>query len=414
MEKRIVLTNCSIIDVKKGTVEHNKAILIEEKIIKKIEKEGDFNIDAEIIDMKGLYLLPAFSDLHTHISFEGSASSWSLGSILKEKTSLRAIRASKEAFKYIESGFVNIRDLGSMDYIDIGVKEAIEAGIIEGPRIFASGKALSITGGHGDLWLREDVEYQPFGILVDGVDEVIKTTRKIIKQGADWIKILATGGVASEGDLPEHAQYSLEEMRAAVEIAHAAKRKVAVHAHGWKGIDLAIKAGVDTIEHGSMLAEKEDLATEMKKNNIALVPTVAVINLIIERGPKEGLPGYAIEKAEKIREIHKESLRIAKKNGVKIALGTDSGYIIRHGESAYEFFYLVKYGLSNLEAIQAATINAAEVLGISDRYGSIEEGKLADLLAIEGNPLGNIEILLEKNRIKLVMKEGKILFNNLI
>lgn len=410
--KTIKLINCSVVEVEKGVILNNRSIIIKDNKIEAIGKEEELSkyvVDKEI-DLKNNYVLPGMFDLHTHISFNGSTSSW-YSNLQKEKPGYRAIRAINEAKKYLESGFTVIRDVGSVDYTDIAIRDAIRDGLAIGPTVFCSGPPLSITGGHGDVWVREDVKGITLGWIADGVDAVRHATRMIMRQGADWIKIFVTGGIASEGDLPDSPQFSLEEIKACVYEAHAAKRKVAVHAHGYKGMENAIEAGVDSIEHGSMLAEKPELALEMVRKKIALIPTLIVTNFIIKRGPEENLPEFAIKKAEYLLSLHKESVKVAKESGVLIALGTDAGYMVRHGESAYELLFLVQSGLSNIEAIQAATINAAKVLGIDKFYGSVAVGKFADLVVVDGNPLEDVSILIDKNKIKSVFKFGNLVIN---
>jgi len=406
------LFNCSVIDVEKGEILNNRVIIIKGDRIDFIGKENEiskYNVDEEI-NIKNNYVLPGLIDLHTHISFDGSPNSW-YANLQKEKPGYRAIRAVNEVKKYLENGITIIRDVGSVDYTDIAVRDAIKDGFAIGPTIFCSGPPLSITGGHGDVWVREDVKPVTLGYIVDGVDAVRRATRMIIRQGVDWIKIFVTGGIASEGDRPDFTQFSLDELNACVQEARAAKRKVAVHAHGIKGIENAIKVGVDSIEHGSMLIENPELALAMAQKGIALVPTLTVTNFIVKKGPEEGLPEFAIRKAEYLLTLHKESVKVAHKAGVLIATGTDAGYIVRHGETAYELMYLTQVGLSNLEAMQAGTINAAKTLGIENYFGSVKPGKFADLLVLDLNPLDNIAAFMDKNRVKAVFKSGKLVIS---
>jgi|ECHhosMinimDraft_1075155.scaffolds.fasta_scaffold00386_6 imidazolonepropionase-like amidohydrolase len=411
--KTVVLHNCSIINVINGKINNNSIIVIQDGKITYVgsETESPQIKPSKEYDVKNLYVIPGLIDLHTHISFDGSPSAWSLSSLLKDPVGFRAIKATLEVRKYLESGFTTIRDLGSFNYEDLAIKRAINEGLIVGPNVFTSGKALSMTGGHGDLWVREELKSSTFGLIVDGVENVRFNTRKLIKLGVDWIKILGTGGVASEGDYPDSPQFTYEELLAATYEAHSAKRYVAIHAHGPKGIELAIKAGADSIEHGSLLAEKPELATQMMEKSVALVPTLAVTSFVVKRGSEEGLPDYAIKKTEAVIGTHKKSVKIAKESKVLIAVGTDSGYMVRHGESAWELKYLVEAGLNNLESLQAGTINAAKVLRIDNYYGSVEQGKIADLVVVKVNPLENIEGLINKENIVGVFKKGELLVN---
>ena len=420
MDKKIEsvkIVNCSILDINSGKWNNNLSIIIKGGLIKKIGKENDIGEDNfnessnknRTLNARNSFVIPGMIDLHTHISFDGTPLSWSINSLLKDKPGYRSVKATIEAGKYLNSGFTTIRELGSLDYDDFNVKRAIEEGLVRGPRIFTSGKALSMTGGHGDLWVRSGSHYPSFGKIVDGVENVRLATRELIKMGADWVKILGTGGVASEGDLPDSSQFTLDELKSSIYEAHASGRKVAVHAHGSKGIKLAAEAGTDTIEHGSLLLEDEELAKELSAKGIGFVPTLSVTDRVVSRGPGEGLPGWAIEKAEKNIEMHRESVKIARKEGVLIGLGTDAGYMVRHGESAYELELLNRVGLSNLECIKAGTLNAARILGYEKSLGSIEEGKIADLVVLNFDPLENIKFLQEEEKILSVVKAGEII-----
>jgi len=402
------LVNCSLIDVERGGVKNNAVIVVVDGIIRFVGSESEAQRYGEgaLYDAKNNYVLPGLCDLHTHIAFDGTPYAWSMNSLFKEKTAFRAVKAVWEAYKHLRSGFTTIRDLGSMDYIDIGVREAIIKGLVVGPNIYTSGKALSMTGGHGDLWVRDDVSGPTFGLIVNGVESVRFATRMLVRQGADWIKVLGTGGVASEGDYPDSPQFTREELLAVAYEAHAAKRKVAVHAHGPAGIQLALESGADTIEHGSMLAEQPELALEMARKNAALVPTLSVTSAVVSRGAAEGLPEYAIRKTEGVIDLQRKSVKLARENGVLIGLGTDAGYMQRHGESASELDLLVKSGLSPLEAIRAGTINAAKILG-NPLIGNIKEGCLADIIVVKSNPLEDIAKLKDESSIVDVFKGGK-------
>lgn len=405
------LANCSVLDRSCERWNNNMSIIIENGIITKVGRENEMGMDVPhetVFDIRNKYVIPGLVDLHTHISFDGSPNSWSLNALLKDKPGYRSIKSALEAKKHLMSGFTTIRDLGSLDYDDLVVKRAINEGIIDGPDILASGKALSMTGGHGDLWVRGDVSPVSFGRIVNGVDQMRLATRETIKAGADWIKILGTGGVASEGDLPNSSQFDIDELRVSTYEAHAANRKVAIHAHGAKGIRLAIDAKADSVEHGSLLVEEPDLADQLADKKIGFVPTLSVTDRVVTRGPEQGLPSWAIEKAEQNIQMHKESVKLASRKGVMIGLGTDSGYMVRHGESAYELKLLKEVGLSDVECIKAGTINAAIILGKEKFLGTIEAGKRADMVITSKDPLDGIESLVDQENILSVFSKGLI------
>jgi imidazolonepropionase-like amidohydrolase len=287
--------------------------------------------------------------------------------------------------------------MGTQNYVDLVAEKARREGLFVGARIITCGPCLTMTGGHG--WMG--------GLEVDGCDEVRKAARKNIKQGVDLIKIMATGGVMTPGVEPGSPQLTEEEMRAGIEEAHKAGRKTASHAQGVTGIKNVIRAGIDSIEHGFYL---DDEAIEMMlKRGVALVPTLVAPFHIIEGGLTAGIAAYAVEKATRCYQDHLESFKRAHKAGVKIAMGTDAGTPLnRHGANALEIVKMVEHGMSNIEALLAATKVAADVCDRADLLGTITIGKLADILVIEGNPLQDITILQQSEKIKLVIQEGKV------
>lgn len=269
--------------------------------------------------------------------------------------------------------------------------------------MLVSGPPLSITGGHGDQnFLAPQYGWSDDGVA-DGVDGVIKKVREDIKYGADVIKFMATGGVLSEGDNPALAQYSPEEMKAIVDTAHGLGRKVAAHAHGSAGIKYAVLAGVDSIEHGSFIND-EDIQL-MKQHGTYLVPTVYLEDWLLENVQTLGLTPNMIEKAKLVLPIAQQNLSHAFKSGVKVALGTDAA-VYPHGLNGHEFGKMVQMGLSPLQAIQAGTLNAADLIGWSDRVGTLEPGKFADIIAVQGDPLTNVRVL---ENVSFVMKGGEVI-----
>lgn len=358
--------------------------------------------DAEIRDMEGLTIMPGMIDVHVHLSLDGSPAY--IQRMLNETPALCAIKAVKKVRRIVESGFTTIRTLGDPAQIDIAVKQAIEAGEILGPRLLASGRAITMTGGHGDMF-PPHVRIEGMGRIVDGPDEARKAAREQLKVGADNIKLMATGGGMSPGP-GTVAQLTIEEMQAAVEEAEKWGKTTAAHAIGRDGIVNALKAGVRTIEHGTFLDE-EGIELLLKKDAY-LVPTLAAFKTI-KYGKEGGVPEYTIDKVRYFATAHYANLKKAARAGVKVITGTDAGTPFNyHGESAYELECLVANGFTPIQAIHAATRVAAEALKLQET-GTLASGKEADLIAVEGDPLKDIRLLQDQGRIKMVIKAGKTL-----
>jgi len=357
--------------------------------------------DAEILDLRGMTLMPGMIDVHMHLSLDGNPAYFQ--TMLTETPALCAIKAVRKVRRILESGFTTIRTLGDKGQIDIAVKQAIESGEIPGPRVLASGNAITVTGGHGDMF-PPHVKIEGMGRIVDGPVEARKAAREQLKVGADNIKLMATGGGMSPGP-GTVAQLTIEEMQAAVEEAEKWGKTTAAHAIGAEGIVNALKAGVRTIEHGTFLDEEG--IDWMLRKGAYLVPTLAAFKTI-KYGKEGGVPEYTLEKVRYFATAHYANLKRAVAAGVKVVTGTDAGTPFNyHGESAYELECLVENGLSPMQAIHAATRVAAEALKLQD-VGDLGRGKQADLIAVEGNPLNNISLLQDLGRIKVVVKAGKI------
>jgi imidazolonepropionase-like amidohydrolase len=358
--------------------------------------------EAEVRNLKGMTLMPGMIDVHVHLSLDGSPAY--IQRMLNETPALCAIKAVNKVRRIVDSGFTTIRTLGDPGQIDIAVKQAIEAGEILGPRLLASGRAITMTGGHGDMF-PPHVTIEGMGRIVDGPVEARKAAREQLKAGADNIKLMATGGGMSPGP-GTVAQLTIEEMQAAVEEAEKWGKTTAAHAIGTEGIVNALKAGVRTIEHGTFLDE-EGIELLLKKGAY-LVPTLAAFKTI-KYGKEAGVPEYTIEKVRYFATAHYANLKKAIQAGVKVVTGTDAGTPFNyHGESAYELECLVANGLSPMQAIHAATRVAAEALKLQN-IGVLGIGKVADFIAVEGNPLKDITLLQDHGRIKMVVKAGKIL-----
>jgi len=353
--------------------------------------------DARVFDLGDVTLMPGFMDMHTHLTMEISEDSFTRA--VTHTIADDAIAGAHFAEITLMAGFTTVRNVGSAGFVDVALERSRQAGLVASPRIIPAGHALGITGGHCDV-----TGFAP-GILeggieegvADGVDEVVKAVRYQIKHGAKVIKICATAGVLSFEESVGAQQYSDEEMRAIVEEAARHDIKVAAHAHGTEGIKAAIRAGVASIEHGSIL--DEETMELMKEHGTYLVPTT----YLVERIDLDILPAPIRAKAEYVLPIASESLQMAIQAGVPIAFGTDSA-VYPHGENAHEFGVLVKRGMSPIEALRAATIHAADLLGVDDR-GVIEAGKLADLVAVPGNPLEDITVT---EHVSFVMLGGEI------
>jgi imidazolonepropionase-like amidohydrolase len=314
--------------------------------------------------------------------------------IMSESDATTALRAAVHAKKTLESGVTTVRDMGGKNYIDLALRDAIAGGMIPGPRMLASGRPVVMTGGHGWPMARE----------ADGPDEVRKAVREQLKAGADVIKLMATGGVMTPGVEPGSPQLTLEELKAGVEEAGKAGRRTASHAQGTTGIKNAVLAGITSIEHGIFLTD--EVIELMLERGTYLVPTLVAPYWIVKKGRAAGIPDYAVKKSEDVIEAHLASFRKALAAGVKIAFGTDAGTPFNeHGANTFELELMVENGMSPMQALEAGTRVSAELLGIADKVGTLEPGKLADVVVVAGNPLDDIKAVRE---VRLVIKEGRI------
>ncbi len=396
-----------IIDVISSTVLINQIILIDSNKILDIGSGIAIPAGAEIIDLSNTTVLPGLIDCHTHITAQPGDNYYD--DIFRKTPIEYAVRAHIYAKKTLEAGFTMVRDVGADALIDVSLRDAINDGSIEGPRMLVSTFIIGATGGHVDLTgFNPNIDWKgnkDYTGVADGVDEIRKRVRNNIKWGADWIKFAATAGVLSEEESVGAPQYSLEEMKAIVEEAHRWGRKVAAHAHGTEGIKLAIQAGVTSIEHGSLIDDEG--IRMMKEKGTWLVADIYNDDYILAEYTAKGYPEKIIAKERMVGRLQRENFQKAVKAGVKVAYGTDAG-VYPHGWNGKQFFYMVKYGLTPMQAIQSATINAADLLDWKDKTGSITKGKLADIIAVDQNPLDDIKSL---ENVKFVMKEGVIYRN---
>jgi imidazolonepropionase-like amidohydrolase len=345
-----------------------------------------------VIDGAGRSLLPGMINCHVHLCNDGAADLF--GQVLGDSIPIATIRSVLNARLTLRAGITTVRDCGAANQIAIEIGKAVDRGLIEGPRVRAAGRVVTMTGGHGHFIGRE----------ADGADEVRKAVRAEIKGGANFIKVMATGGVLTPGVDPTQTAFSIEEMQAAVDEAHKAGKPAASHAIGNGGIKNALKAGIDSVEHGFYL-DDEAVNLALKQESF-LVPTLIAVDQIVNNGPLGGIPDWVVRKAAGESGHHRESFVMAVKSGVRIAAGTDAGTPFNpHGDLALELAKMVEFGLPPMLALVAATSNAARLLRMQDQIGSVEKGKLADLILVDGDPLQDIGVM---RRPSFVMKSGQI------
>ena len=397
-----------LFDSTSDNIRETMVIVVEGDRIKTVGSAAEIKVPsaAQVIDLSRSTVLPGLIDCHTHLG--ARADRYNEIYDFKDSPLTHTIFAVGNARKTLEAGFTSVRDVGSDPFLAVDLRNAITEGFAIGPRIVASGPGISITGGHGDL-----NNYSPqtrvmmfpnerdFGIA-DGVDQVRHVVRAQIKYGVDVIKTMSTGGVLSKGDSPGAPQYTLEELKAAVEEAHAAGRKIASHAHGTQGIKNAILAGVDSIEHASLI-DDEGIRLA-KEHGTYLDMDIYNDDYLLNEAPKHGLPTENLEKEKMVGQLQRENFAKAVKAGAKMAFGTDAG-VYPHGDNAKQFFYMVKFGMTPAQAIRTATANSADLIGRAKDVGTIQAGKYADIIAVDSDPLADIRAL---EHVSFVMKGGVV------
>lgn len=398
--KVTVVRAAHMLDVKTGRVIDNPVIVITGEKITSLS--GPAPAGATLIELPGATLVPGLIDVHTHITFDPVFGYQQLAiSVPKE-----ALIGAKNARITLEAGFTTIRNVGAHGFTDVALRDAVNEGMVPGPRMLVSGPLIGITGGHCDnKLLPYEYHVQADGVA-DGIAAVQHQVRENIKYGADLIKICATGGVLSKGDDPQASQYTIEELKAIVADAHRLGRKVAAHAHGAQGILWATEAGVDSIEHGSYI--NDECIAAMNQHGTYLVPTMYLQTWMLENYQSIGLPPMYAGKMRQIIEIARKNLSHAFAGGVKVAFGTDAA-VYPHGLNAHEFNEYVHMGMTPIQAIQTATVNAADLLGWSDRIGSLDTGKFADIVAVNGDPTKDVTTL---EHPVFVMKGGVVYRND--
>jgi imidazolonepropionase-like amidohydrolase len=403
-----LLLECArLIDVEKGRVLENRQVLVEDNRI--IAIGADVGADAQVNRVSLDTCLPGLMDMHVHLSGQLARNGY-IKRFQSNEADL-ALTAAYYANITLQAGFTAVRNLGDRYNVTVALRNAINAGHASGPRIYTSAKTLSTTGGHGDPTngFRHDMmgDPGPADGVINSADDARKAVRQRYKDGADLIKITATGGVLSLAKNGQNPQFTTDEIEAVVQAANDYGMHVAAHSHGPEGMKRAVLADVTTIEHGTFM--DDEIMVLMKEKGTYYVPTISAGRFVAEKAEEEGyFPEQVRPKAASVGPQIQATFKKAYENGVIIAFGTDSG-VGPHGTNALEFVYMVESGMPEMEAIQAATMTASKLLGVEDELGSISEGKLADIVAVRGNPMDDISLLIE---VSFVMKDGVIYRND--
>lgn len=360
--------------------------------------------DAATIDTDGGFVMPGMIDCHVHTTSSGAAN-YELQR-LKDLLPLQALRGAANARTMLMAGFTTVRDLSATEFGNVAIRQAFDEGLLVGPRVLAAGMSLTVPGGHGDGYYRPEVSVARDGII-NGPDEARRMVRTWVKMRVDLIKLLVTGGVMTDGSEVGALQWTPDELAAAIGQAHQLGKRVAGHCHGAIGVKEAVRAGLDTVEHGTML--DEEAVDLMVEHGAFLVPTIIAGQRIVDHGTAGGIAPHVVRKGEEISGWHRRSVRMAHEKGVKIAFGTDCGTPFnKPGENAVELGYMVECGLSPSEALQSATRIAADASGLLEKLGTLEAGKLADLIVVRGDPLSDIGVMTNSENIRYVLKGGAV------
>ena len=392
-----------LLDVQSGNLIPNAVILSAGGRITAVGAGLAIPAGAQLIELPDATCLPGLIDVHTHLTMDPSHLGYEgLGISVPRAT----VTGVKNARLTLLAGFTTVRNVGAPGYSDVALRDGIEAGEIDGSRMFVSGPALGITGGHCDNNLLAPEFHYTAPSVADGPWAARAKVRETVKYGADLIKICASGGVLSKGDQPGTPQYTLEEMQAIADEAHKLGRKVAAHAHGTQSIKDAIRAGIDSVEHSSLI-DDEGLALA-KQHGTFLVFDIYNDTYILQEGEKRGMLPESIEKERHLGKLQRESFRRAVLAGERLAFGTDAG-VYPHGDNARQFAVMTEYGMKPLDAIRTATTNAAELVGRPKDIGVIRQGAFADVIAVAGDPRADVTLL---EHVRFVMKNGRVYKND--
>ena len=404
--KKVVLCG-KLFTAENNDVQTNMAVVVEDNLITAVVPASEADTDgAEVIDLSDRFVLPGLIDGHMHCTSNGDTREIPGYYPTSAEATLNGVVNLK---KDLLAGFTTVRDEGCNDFEDVALKKAINAGKIDGPRMITSGKCLTATGGHADSRYPYYLESgQHESLVCDSPDAARKAARMVFKYGADQIKLMGTGGVMSMGDEPGAPEFTYEEMKAALDVANSRGRMSSVHAHGAEGMKIAIRAGIHSIEHGMLM--DDEAIDMMAEHQTFLIPTIVAAKAIVENGVASGIHPENVEKAARCVANHYENLKKCLEKGVPICFGTDAGTPGNyHGTQTREFGFMQEAGLPTAYILQAATSRTARLLRMDDKIGTVEKGKLADLVAVPEDPFENIKTM---ENVCFVMKDGKVYKNN--
>jgi imidazolonepropionase-like amidohydrolase len=391
-----------LLDVPSGNLIENAVVLTAGGKITGVGAALAIPSGVQVVELPDATCLPGLLDVHVHLTGDATKHGYETLGISVPRSTVTGVKNARQT---LMAGFTTVRNVGADGYSDVALRDGIEAGDIDGPRMFVSGPALGITGGHCDNNLLAPEFHHTDSGVADGPWAARAKVREVIKYGADLIKICASGGVLSKGDQPGTPQYTLEEMQAIADEAHKLGRKVAAHAHGTQSIKDAIRAGIDSIEHSSLI-DDEGIALA-KQHGTFLVFDIYNDDFILREGAKNGMLPESIEKERRIGKLQRENFRRALLGGARMAFGTDAG-VYPHGDNARQFAIMVEYGMKPLDAIRSATISAAELLGRDKELGVIAKDAFADVVAVAGDPRSDVKLL---ENVRFVMKSGRVYKN---